>query len=140
MAAKETIRPYESIVLVHPEASEQVQKDLFKKNASIIKEHSGDLNSVETWGKRFLANPIKKINKAIYFHTTFKANTETITELERTMRINDSVLRFMHVRLDDETDLNKHLDKFKEDLAEAHKRQKEFEAKKQKKAERFQKK
>lgn len=137
MATTQVVRPYEGVILVNPEASEEVQKALFQKNAKIIKDHSGEVNSVETWGKRYLGNPIDKITKATYFHTTFTANNDAVAELERTMRINDNVLRFMHIKLEEGTDLKKYLEGFKDTLAETLKKVKEIESKQQKKAERF---
>ncbi|HRK06300.1 MAG TPA: 30S ribosomal protein S6 [Pseudobdellovibrionaceae bacterium] len=128
-AAKET-RPYEVIVLMHPDASEDEQKSLFRKNKSIIEEQfGGQMVHLDTWGKRTLANAINKTKKAYYFHATFKAQPAAIAELERTMRINDRVLRFMHTALDVRTDLNKYLEDFRTSLAAAAQREREREAK-----------
>ncbi|WP_374028401.1 hypothetical protein ACES2J_00150 [Bdellovibrio bacteriovorus] len=52
-----------------------------------------------------------------------------MAELERTMRINDKVLRFMHTRLDERTSLGKFMEGFKKGLAESAAREKEREAK-----------
>ena len=51
---------YEAVIIVHPEASEAEQKELFTKNKSIVESFGGAMNSVETWGKRPLANAIDK--------------------------------------------------------------------------------
>lgn len=124
------LRPYEAVILVHPDASEEEQKSLFRKNKTIIEEQfGGSVNHLDTWGKRSLANPIAKAKKAFYFHTTFTANPQAITELERTMRINDRVLRYMHVRLDDGTDLTSYVEAFKTNLVETAQREREREAK-----------
>ena len=123
-------RPYEGVILVHPDASEDDQKNLFKKNKAIIEEQfGGSVKHLDTWGKRTLSNPIEKNRKAVYFHTTFEANPQAIAELERTMRINDKVLRFMHTRLEDGTDLATHLEGFRTTLAESAAREREREAK-----------
>lgn len=124
------LRPYEGVILMHPDASEDEQKALFKKNKSIVEEQfGGSVKHLDTWGKRNLANPIEKTRKAIYFHTTFEANPQAIAELERTMRINDRVLRYMHTRLDEGTDLNTFVDDFKKALSESAAREREREAK-----------
>lgn len=124
------LRPYEAVILVHPDASEEEQKTLFRKNKAIIEEQfGGSVKNLDTWGKRSLANPIEKLKKAIYFHTTFEANPQTIAELERTMRINDRVLRFMHTKLEEGTDLNAFLENFKKALSESAAREREREAK-----------
>lgn len=121
--------PYEVVVLMHPDATVDEQKELFKKNKATIESFKGSINSLETWGKRTLATPIGKLKKAIYFHSTFEADTQAIAELERTMRINDKVLRFMHTRLDERVSLGKFLEGFKKGLAESAAREKEREAK-----------
>ena len=130
LEVRPNLRPYEGVVLVHPDASEDDQKALFKKNKAIIEEQfGGTLSTVDTWGKRTLSNPIEKIRKAVYFHVTFAANPQAIAELERTMRINDKVLRFMHTRLEDDMDLATHMENFKKSLAESAAREREREAK-----------
>lgn len=123
-------RPYEAVVIVHPDMPLEDQKELFRKNKGIIESfNKGSVFSLETWGKRNLANPIAKTKRAIYFHTMFEANPQAIAELERTMRINDKVLRFMHTRLDERTTLMKHMEAFKKGLSESAAREKEREAK-----------
>lgn len=122
-------RPYEVVVIMHPDANLEEQKDLFKKNKSIIESFKGSVNSLDTWGKRSLANPIGKNRRAVFFHSTFMANPQAISELERTMRINDKVLRFMHTALDERVSLSKFMENFKKGLAETAAREKEKEAK-----------
>ncbi len=124
-------RPYEVVVLVHPDASLEEQKELFRKNKATITTYKGAIHSLETWGKRNLGSPIGKLKKAIYFHSIFEADPQAVAEIERTMRINDRVLRFMHARLDERTAVNKHLEAFKKGLSESAAREKEREAKMQ---------
>ncbi len=132
-------RFYESILILHPEATEDEQKEFFKKNKAIIESYKGEVTHVETWGKRTLANPIDKVKLGNYFYTTFKAAPEVVLELERTMKINDKVLRYLNVKLEDGTDLGKHVEKYHEVLAESEKRRKEYEEKASKKRAMFRK-
>ncbi|NJM09839.1 MAG: 30S ribosomal protein S6 [Bdellovibrionaceae bacterium] len=104
---------------------------MFKRNAEIIKTFNGTINHLDTWGKRKLGNPIDRITRGNYFHSTFEAEGEAIAELERTMRINDKVLRFQHTRLDDRVSLTKVVEKFKEALVETANREREREIKNQ---------
>ncbi|MES2856908.1 MAG: 30S ribosomal protein S6 [Bdellovibrionota bacterium] len=130
LEVRPNLRPYEAVILVHPDATEDDQKALFRKNKTIIEEQfGGSVKNLDTWGRRSLANPIEKTRKAVYFHTTFAANPQAIAELERTMRINDKVLRFMHTRLDERQDLDTHLENFRKALAESAAREREREAK-----------
>lgn len=124
-------RNYEAVIILHPDTTEDEQKQIFKKNVDIIKNFKGELNHLDTWGKRKLANPIENATRGIYFHTTFTAEGGAIQELERVMKINDRVLRYTHTRLDDRVSLAKHVESFKEALAETLNREKEREAKAQ---------
>ena len=124
-------KPYEVVILMHPDATLQDQKDLFTKNKAIISNFKGSIHTLETWGKRNLGNPIAKTKKAIYFHSTFECQTAAIAELERTMRINDKVLRYMHTALDPRESLSKFMENFKKGLQESAAREREKEAKMQ---------
>lgn len=127
--SQDSLRKYESVVILHPDASEADQKAILGKNSETIKQFGGTMNHLDTWGKRRLANPINKTSLGIYFHATFEAKGEVVAELERTMRINDKVLRFMHTRLDDRESLTKYLERFRAALQETANREKEREAK-----------
>jgi small subunit ribosomal protein S6 len=124
-------RPYEVVILMHPDSTLQDQKDLFNKNKGILQGFKGSFHTLETWGKRTLANPIGKTKKAVYFHATFEAQPAAIAELERTMRINDKVLRFMHTKLDVRVPLSKFMENFRKGLTESAQREREKEAKMQ---------
>lgn len=123
-------RPYEVVILMNPDSTEEDQKNLFKRNKSIIEEQfGGTVNHLDTWGKRKLANQIGKVKSAIFFHSTFMSSPKAITELERTMRINDNVVRFMHTAIDERQELSKYLEAFRNSLAESAAREREREAK-----------
>lgn len=122
---KTNLRFYEVVLLMHPDSSEDEQKKLFQKNQKIIQESGGEVNHVDTWGKRKLGNSIGKVKKAVYFHSTFKADPTIISEIERTMNLNDKVLRYLHTKLDDDIDLSKYLENYKLSLNEALNREKE---------------
>lgn len=127
------VKNYEVVIILKPDANEERQKALFKKNQGIIESCSGKIHHVESWGTRALANPIKKQKRGHYFYSTFNSFPEAIAELERTMRINEDVLRFMHTKLSDKVDLAKHLEQFHESLREASKREREKELKRERK-------
>lgn len=129
MSTTELKRHYEVVVIMHPDATADEQKELFRKNKGIIEQSGGAIFSLDTWGKRTLANQIGKTRKAIYFHSTFEAKPVAIAELERTMRINDKVLRYMHTRLDEREPLAKYMESFKKAIVESANKEKEREAK-----------
>lgn len=123
------LRKYEGIIILHPDLSEADQKAFFKRNAETIQQYQGRVHHVDIWGKRRLANPIKKLKLGTYFHTTFEAKAEAVAEIERLLGIDDRVLRFMHTRLDDRKSLAQHVEEYKNLLVESNKREQEKEAK-----------
>ena len=125
------VKPYEVVIIMHPDANLEDQKTLLRKNRDIIKSFKGEVVSLDTWGKRPLANLIGKCKRGIYFHSTFEALPAVIAELERTMRINDKVLRFMHTKLDPRTPISKYLESFRQGIKESADREKERELKAQ---------
>lgn len=129
LVKKTVTRPYEVVIMMDPDTAEADQKALFKKNKSIIESFSGSVNHIDTWGKRKLANPIGNKHRALYFHSTFVASPDAIRELERTMGLNDKILRAVHTRLSEKVPLAKHVENFKLQLADTMQKEKEKEAK-----------
>lgn len=127
--ANPRLRPYEVVIIMDPDSSDEQQKELFRKNKSTVESFGGQVHHVDSWGRRPLGNPIGKVRRGVFFHATYMAAPATIAELERTMRINDRVLRFQHTRLDERTSLVEYLEKFKKALAETAQREREREAK-----------
>lgn len=130
-SVEKPLRKYEAVIILHPDVTEAEQKNFFKRNQETIQSYAGKVNHIDTWGKRRLANPIEKIRLGTYFHTTFEAKGDCIAELERLMKIDERVLRYLHVKLDDRKSLTQHVDEFHNVLADSHKREQEKEAKNQ---------
>lgn len=129
--AEKPLRKYESVIILNPDVTEAEQKNFFKRNQKTIEDFKGRVNHIDTWGKRRLANPIKKFRLGTYFHTTFEAKGNCIAELERVMKIDDRVLRYVNIKLDDRKNLAKHVEEFHTVLADSLKREQEKEAKHQ---------
>lgn len=129
MSTQEQKRHYEVVILMNPDTTLEEQKELFRKNKGIIEQFGGAIFSLDTWGKRNLANQIGKSKKAVFFHSTFECKPAAITEIERTMRINDKVVRYMHTRLDEREPLSKYVESFKKAIVESTNKEKEREAK-----------
>ena len=123
------LRNYEGIIILHPDVNETEQKALFKRNADTIQKFKGRVNHLDTWGKRRLANPIKKMKMGNYFHTTFEAKSECVAEIERLLGIDDRVLRFFHTKLDDRKSLSQYVEEYKKTLADSIRCEQEKDAK-----------
>ena len=88
------MRHYEIVFLVHPDQSSQVPAMIDRYRAS-IEGTSGTIHRLEDWGRRHLAYPIRKLQKAHYVLMNIECDQATLEELESSFRFNDAVLRSM---------------------------------------------
>ena len=86
------MRHYEIVFLVHPDQSEQVP-GMVERYSSLIKDGGGQVHRVEDWGRRQLAYPINKINKAHYALMNVECGQDVLEEINTAFRFNDAVLR-----------------------------------------------
>ena len=121
---------YEGILIFHPETVSEDWKNILSKSKKNIESQSGEWLHTETWGKRPLANFIKKQQSGVYFHCLFKVPPSFITELEKTVRYDEKVLRFLYLRLSDKVSVKKYIETCHEGFKESMEREKERIAKK----------
>lgn len=86
------MRHYEIVFMVHPDQSEQVPA-MIERYSSLIKNGGGTIHRLEDWGRRQLAYPINKLNKAHYVLMNVECNQEVLNDLTHNFRFNDAVLR-----------------------------------------------
>lgn len=86
------MRHYEIVFLVHPDQSAQVPA-MIERYRAIIESASGTIHRLEDWGRRQLAYPINKVQKAHYVLMNVEIDQPTLDELESGFRFNDAVLR-----------------------------------------------
>ena len=91
---------YEAVLIYKPEVTDEDRKNSLETFKSIIAE-SGEVESVDDWGKRKLAYEINYTKEGYYYIVDFKANADHIKEFERRLRISDLILRFMVIRKED---------------------------------------
>ena len=87
---------YEVVMILKPDLGEEATAALVEKFKTVI-EQRGTVAEVDEWGKRHLAYPIDDINEGYYVLMTFTAEPTLPAELDRQMRINDSVMRSLIV-------------------------------------------
>ena len=95
------MRTYETIFIAHPDLVEEEVKALIDKMKGIIENLNGQLIKVEEWGRRKLAYKLKKLTKGYYILIRFLGNGQVLAEIERNLRLSDSVLKYQSVRLDE---------------------------------------
>lgn len=96
---------YETTYISKPDTGEDAQRNFLEKLKGIIKAHGGEVIAVEDWGRRRLAYPIQKETRGVYTHVVYSGNNTLVAELERNLRINEQVVRFLTVKITDEIDV-----------------------------------
>lgn len=93
----EVIRDYEAMIVIDPRLEEEARNEEIERIKKLIEEN-GTLDKVNEWGMRRLAYEINDLAEGYYILIDFKANPEFPSELERVMKIMDSVLRYLVIK------------------------------------------
>jgi len=91
---------YESVFIARQDVSSAQVDSLVEAFTNIIQERGGKVTKKEYWGLRNLTYRIKKNRKGHYVLLNLDAPPPAITEMERNMRINEDIIRFLTVRVD----------------------------------------
>ncbi len=102
--APNTLREYETIYILRPNTSNDQVGDVNGRVREIIESRGGKVVNVDNWGKRRLAYEIKKELRGIYLYWQYLGSPDIVTEFERNMRMIDSVIRYMTVKIDSNVD------------------------------------
>jgi ribosomal protein S6 len=92
---------YEHIYLARQDVSQQQVEELTAQLTEILSQGGGKVTKNEYWGLKGLSYRIKKNRKAHYTLLNIDASPAAVAEMERQMRINEDILRFMTVRVDE---------------------------------------
>ncbi len=95
------MRFYENVFIARQDLTSNQIETLAQHYTAIVKEYGGEVSKTEFCGLRTLAYPIKKNKKGHYVLLNIAVDSKAITEMERQMRLNEDVLRFLTVRVDE---------------------------------------
>ena len=90
---------YEHTLIAKQDLSETQAKKLIDKYHSIINKNQGKILKTEEWGLRNLSYEIKKNKKGFYFHFKLEGTGQTIEKLEKAENIDDSLIRYLTVKV-----------------------------------------
>ena len=90
---------YEHTYIAKQDLSDSQIKKLIEKYENIINNNQGKILKAENWGLRNLSYEIRKNKKGIYYHIKFQGLGETIQKLEENENIDESVIRFLTIKV-----------------------------------------
>ena len=94
-------RSYEIVFIINPDAEDAEVMRLTEAAQKIITDQGGNIVKTEMMGKRRLAYEINHKRDGVYVLLEVEGSGREIAEFERRMRVNDRVLRYMTVRVDE---------------------------------------
>jgi small subunit ribosomal protein S6 len=92
---------YEHVVIARQDISPQQAEALNDQLKAIVEEHGGQVAKIEYWGLRNLSYRIKKNRKGHYSLMALDAPAPAVKEMERQLSLNEDVLRYMTVRVEE---------------------------------------
>ena len=95
------MRLYESVLIARQDISTAQVETLVDEFSKIIENGGGSIKKREYWGLRSLAYRIKKNRKGHYVMLNLEADSATLNEYERIMGLNEDILRFMTIRIEE---------------------------------------
>jgi small subunit ribosomal protein S6 len=99
-----TSREYETVYVLRPNTANDGVAEVNTKVKSVIEGMGGKVIKVDNWGKRRLAYEVAKERKGIYLYWRYLATAGVVEETERNLRMLDSVIRFLTIRVDENVD------------------------------------
>lgn len=88
---------YETLCVLRPELPDARIKELTAWMQKIVEDARGTVTQVEEWGVRELAYQVKKQTRGYYVRLEYTAPAPAVKELERNLKLNEEVLRFLSV-------------------------------------------
>ena len=100
----DSMKRYETIYIANPNLEEDPLGEVITKFSDLIKKEKGQIVKVDEWGKRKLAYEVKRLDKGHYVVLDFCGLPETVAELERNLRLDDRILKYLTVKIDEDVD------------------------------------
>lgn len=97
---------YESMLIARQDLGQSQVNDIVAALSDAIKKKGGEVVNVDNWGLKSLAYRIKKNRKGYYVVLNISAPAQAIFEYERLARLNEDIIRFMTVKVDEFTSSN----------------------------------
>ncbi|NTV15556.1 MAG: 30S ribosomal protein S6 [Desulfobulbaceae bacterium] len=93
------MRRYETITILKPSLGEEELKKVIDRATGIIEGYKGTIIKLDRWGVKKLAYSIDKEQQGFYLYLQYAGVPEAVSELERICRIDDRVMKFLTVKL-----------------------------------------
>ena len=98
-------KEYETIYVLRSDVDADTAEKIQSRVTEVVDRESGKLVKVESWGRRKLAYPVRKQRRGVYIYVKYVGKGGLVAELERNLKLQDTVLKFQTVVTNDEVDI-----------------------------------
>ena len=98
-------KEYETIYILRSDVDADTADKVQGRVAEVVGRDNGKLVKVESWGRRKLAYPVGKQKKGVYIYVKYVGRGGLVQELERNLKLQDTVLKFQTVLTNEEVDV-----------------------------------
>lgn len=101
------MREYETTYILDPALNDADVQQSLARVGEIISRHGGGIIFSQNMGKKNLAYRLKKRTKGYYVYIDYCADNTCVSDIERTFKLDERVLRYLTVKLDEDADVEK---------------------------------
>ncbi|MDZ7714610.1 MAG: 30S ribosomal protein S6 [Balneolaceae bacterium] len=91
---------YELTYIISPVLEDDQYEEIIKKYSDLIEENDGEIDEVDEWGIRKFEYEMDGKSSGFYVNAYFEAPGELIAQLERALRIDDHIMRYLTLKYD----------------------------------------
>lgn len=95
------MRNYELGFILHPQVEQPDVTQAVEKVGQYVEAGGGEVTSVDVWGRRAFAYPIRKHQEGTYVFFQVQLDPQAIKELERNLKLDEEILRYLLIRLEE---------------------------------------
>jgi len=99
MKTSSSLSPYETVYLLKPDLTEDMLLKVVEQYQGILVERGAKNILIENRGRRHLKYPIKRVKDGIYIQMNYEASGEIVGLIEKSMKINDNIVRYITVSI-----------------------------------------
>lgn len=100
------MKAYETIFITDPDIPEEDLDKITERLTGIVDNFNGKIIRVTKWGRKKLAYRVKKRSKGYYFILNFLGDRDLTTELERVLKLDDRILKYLTLKFDEDAELD----------------------------------
>jgi small subunit ribosomal protein S6 len=104
-AATQQVREYETIYILKPDVTRDAQERVATRITEVLGREKARLTSIENWGRRPLAYPVRKKKRGVYVYLKYLGGGGLVAEVERNLGVLDDVMKFQTIQLRDDVDV-----------------------------------